>query len=283
MELLHKETLTVVAEIGAVHVGNLDRAKELVRLAASAGADVAKFQKRNPHESVPEHLKHKPHPNQSFAYGPTYLEHRLALEFNADQHRELKEFCEATGIEYSTSVWDMTSAKEMAALRPRILKVPSACNNNYALIDWLLDNHDGDIHISLGMTTAKERDAFTNRYLPAQHRLVVYHCTSCYPCSFDKLYLSEISSLCSVWPRVGFSNHGYGIAADVAALALGATYFERHFVDDRSFPHTDARSSLEVPGLMKLCRDLSNVAKSLRSKPEGLDEDEAIQRAKLRV
>ena len=84
------------------------------------------------------------------------------------------------------------------------------------------------------------------------------------------------------WGRVGFSNHGAGIASDIAALTLGATYFERHFIDDRTFPHTDASASLESQGLHKLSRDLKNISKAMTNKPDELWEEESLQRDKLR-
>ena len=80
------------------------------------------------------------------------------LEFNLEQHKELKKYCEQLGIIYSTSVWDIKSAREIASLNPQFIKIPSACNTNLEMIEWLCDNYDGDIHISTGMTTSKEID-----------------------------------------------------------------------------------------------------------------------------
>ena len=276
----------VVAEIGAVHLGQMERAKELASLAKLCGADYVKFQKRNPDESVPEAIKHKPHPNQIFAHGPTYLEHRKALEFSIEQHLELMSYCQGIGIQYSSSVWDMTSAKEIASLNPKFIKIPSACNQNFKMLEYLLNNYKGDIHISTGMTFDHEKTRIFDYIKPYPGRFVVYHCTSLYPCPFDKLYLLNIRGLLKLANEynfeVGFSNHGYGIAADIAAYVLGATFIERHFVDDRTVRHTDAAASLEPEGLRKLCRDLKNLAKAMEfSGPEPTAE-EMIERAKLR-
>lgn len=279
-------TPTVIAEIGCVHAGDIKRAKELITLAAKAGANYAKFQKRCPKESTPRSLWDQPHPNQKFAYGKTYLEHRIALEFTKEQHADLKTFCEQQNIGYSTSVWDLTSAKEIVDLNPTSIKIPSAQNHNIELLDFLYNNYKGQIHISLGMTTPKERKTLENYVWKyggdGVERTVIYHCTSAYPCPFENLYLNEIKELKKQFLNVGFSNHGYGIAADVAALAFGATWFERHFVDDRMFPHTDASASLEPEGLRKLVRDLNNVQKAFQNKPDRLDELETVQRNKLR-
>jgi len=274
----------IVAEIGCVHDGSLDRAKCLADLAKKSGADILKTQKRNPKESVKKELWDQPHENKLFARGDTYLEHRENLELNQQQHAELKSYCEKIGITYSTSVWDMTSAKEIIELNPTMIKIPSACNYNFKLIQYIIDNYTGELHVSTGMITRKEKqtlfDFLTNR---AKGKVVVYHCTSGYPVPFEQIYLKEISGLVENFEHVGFSNHGYGIAMEPAAYALGATYFERHFTDDRAGNFTDARNSLEPQGLAKLCRDLKALHKALHYKPEKLEEIELVQRRKLRA
>jgi len=251
--------VTLIAEIGCSHAGDMQRAKKLIKLAKNSGADVAKFQKRNPIECVPEEWHNKPHPNKKFAYGTTYLEHRMNLELSLDQHYELKKYCEKIGIIYSTSVWDITSANEIITLNPQFIKIPSACNQNYNLINNLHCNYQGYVHISTGMLSKQELDELINVLYPHKNRTVIYHCTSAYPCPFENLYIEEIKNLKIHFNSVGFSNHGYGIAADIAALAYGATYFERHFIDDRTFPHTDASASLESGGMARLSRDLKEI------------------------
>lgn len=275
----------VVAEIGACHVGSVDRAKSLIRLAKLAGANYVKLQKRNPIESVPKEWHNRPHPNKRFAYGDTYLDHRLALELSIDQHKELKDFCELIGIGYACSVWDLTSAGEIIGLSPDFIKIPSAFNNDLVLIQKLLDEYEGDIHISLGMSTKRERedlDQFLSYPANLRNRVVIYHCTSEYPCPFEHLYLLEIENL-KYFPAkaLGFSNHGYGISADIVAYTLGVTWIERHFIDDRTFRHTDACLSLEPDGLRRLCRDLKNIQKSISYK-EGLSPEELEQKNKFR-
>lgn len=280
----------VVAEIGCNHIGSMDRAKELIKLAKLCGADYAKFQKRNPDESTPEHLKGKPHPNENFSYGKTYLEHRQNLELSVEQHRELKEYCETVGIGYSSSVWDLTSAQEIMSLAPDFIKIGSASNSNFELISYLYEKHDGSIHISLGMSSKDEiQHLVKNVILKMPHaasRTVLYHCTSEYPCPFDRLFLLDIAYLSEKYKRdygfeIGFSNHGYGIAADIAGWVLGATWIERHFVDDRTIKHTDASASLEPDGLRRLCRDLKNINMAMLRKEE-ITTEEAKQREKLR-
>lgn len=276
----------MIAEIGAVHLGSMERARRLIHMAAACGVDYIKFQKRNPIESVPNELKNQPHPNSDFAYGSTYLEHRLTLELSIDQHAELKMLCEKEGSQYSCSVWDLTSATEIISINPHFIKIPSACNHNYSLMSYIFNNFQGDVHVSTGMSDKASTQQLLQFLARWPNRVVVYHCTSIYPCSFDKLNLLEIEELCAIKKigmRVGFSNHGYGIAADIAAYVLGAEYIERHFIDDRTIKHSDAAASLEPEGLRKLCRDLQNVQLALTYKNEQMYTEEYEQLNKLRV
>lgn len=273
-----------IAELGCVAIGDIERAKMLINLAKLCNVSCVKFQKRNPIESTPKSLWDVPHPNQMFSYGKTYLEHRINVEFSKEQHKVLKDYCENLGLIYSTSVWDVTSSKEIIELNPEFIKVPSAQNNNKEILDILINEYGGYIHISTGMSSKEDKESLYE-YLKHNNvldRVVIYHCTSEYPCSFEHLFLKEIVNLKKYYKHVGFSNHGYGIASDVAALTLGATYFERHFVDDRMFKHTDAAASLEPEGLRKLVRDLNNVSLALKFKGENITDQELVQKEKLR-
>lgn len=272
----------LIAELGCVHIGSIERAKHLCNMAIENGADVVKLQKRNPVESVPSSMANMPHPNPHFSYGKTYLEHRLNLELNIDDHAIIKDICLQNNVKYACSVWDITSAKEVIDLCPYFIKIPSACNINFNLIDYVLKNYNNEIHISLGMINREQKENIYNRY-GVFPNIVFYHCTSEYPCKFENLYLKEIDLIYKRFGCVGFSNHGYGIAADIAAIALGCSYIERHFIDDRTFRHTDAAASLEPSGLNRLKRDIVNVYKALNYKGDDLTEIEKVEAKKLRA
>jgi sialic acid synthase len=276
-------TFKIIAEIGCTHIGSLNRAKKLAKLAKQSGADVLKTQKRNPEESTKKELWTQPHPNTLYSYGDTYLDHRKNVELNIEEHKQLKQYCENIDIEYSTSVWDKTSAKEIITLQPSMIKIPSACNHKIDLINYIYNNYDGEIHISLGMLNKQEKEKLYRYLLNHKNRSVIYHCTSGYPVPFNKLYLKEIYLLQKIFPKVGFSNHGYGIAMEPVAYSEGAKYFERHFIDDRTFLHTDASCSLEPQGLSKLIRNLKAVSEALEYKPNKIDIIEQEQKNKLKT
>ncbi len=279
----------IIAEIGCNHKGDMKIAKELINMAKIFGnANAVKFQKRNNRELLTEEQYNAPHPNPINSYGETYGAHREFLEFDVDQHRELKNYCEEVGITYSTSVWETISAKEMASLEPDFIKIPSACNNNFEMLGWLCDNYLGEIHISTGMTTKDEIENLVG-FFDERGRgkdLVVYNCTSGYPVPFEDICLLDILKLGDKYgdkvKSIGFSGHHLGIAVDVAAFTLGAHIIERHFTLDRTWKGTDHAASLEPMGLRKLCRDLRATHKALTYKQKDILDIEKVQRDKLK-
>ena len=281
-------TPKVIAEIGCNHKGEIEIAKQLLRVAAESGVEVAKFQKRNNKELLTKEQYNAPHPNPINSYGDTYGAHREFLEFNVNQHKELKEYTESLDLIYSTSVWDTTSAKEIVTLNPELIKVPSACNNHFEMLKVLRDEYQGEVHISFGMTTKSEEEeivAFFEQTNQA-NRLVVYSCTSGYPIPFEDICMLEVVRIKEKFENrvraIGFSGHHLGIAVDVAAYTLGATWVERHFTLDRTWKGTDHSASLEPTGLRKLARDLKATHKALSYKQSEILAIEQVQRDKLK-
>ena len=278
-----------VAEVGCNHRGDMDIARELVVTAAQfCRADVVKFQKRCPPELLTQDEFNAPHPNPMHAYGETYGAHREFLEFDVDQHRQIQKWCSEFGIEYSSSVWDTTSAREITQLNPALIKIPSACNVHWEMLGYLCENYNGEIHLSFGMTTHAEEDEII-QFFESKGRaedLVVYSCTSGYPVAFEDICLLEIKRLKKKLDGkvkgIGFSGHHLGIAPDVASMVLGAEWIERHFTLDRTWKGTDHSASLEPDGMRKLARDLRTVNLALRNKNREVLEVERIQRDKLK-
>jgi N-acetylneuraminate synthase len=279
----------VIAEIGCNHKGDMKIAKEMISIAkAFCQADFVKFQKRNNKELLPADQYNAPHPVPSNSYGDTYGAHREYLEFSVDQHKELMEYCDETGIGYSTSVWDVTSAREMASLQPEFLKVPSASNLHFEMLGVLCDEFEGKIQLSLGMTTQKEEEEIVQFFEKKGRNkdLLLYACTSGYPVPAEQSALLEITRLKQKFGNrveaIGFSGHHLGIALDIAAYTLGAEWIERHYTLDRTWKGTDHAASLEPDGLRKLVRDLHVVADGLNYKSEELLPIEIETRRKLK-
>ncbi len=280
---------TVIAEIGCNHAGDLELAKRMIRVATEfCEVDVVKFQKRNPRELLTPEQFSAPHPNGMHSFGETYGAHREYLEFDLSQHLELMDTASKYGVTYATSVWDMTSAREIASIAPKLIKVPSATNLHFELLGFLCENYSGEIHLSLGMTTRKEEVSIID-FFRSHDRLgdvVLYACTSGYPVPFDQMAILEIERLTQTYGdevrEVGFSGHHLGIAVDVAAYTLGARVIERHFTLDRTSKGTDHAASLEPDGLRRLKRDLVAVSRAMTHRGDDLLPIELPQREKLK-
>ena len=279
----------VIAEAGCNHMGQMEIAHEMINTAAIfCKVDAIKFQKRCPKELLTPEQYNAPHPHPYNSYGPTYGAHREFLEFTVEQHAQLKKWCEEVGITYSTSVWDMTSAKEIASLEPKFIKIPSACNTHYEMLNWLCDNYKGEIQISFGMTTHEEEkkiiQLFENK--GRNKDLIIFNCTSGYPVPFKDVCLLEINRMRNLYEDrvkgIGFSGHHNGIAVDVAAYTLGANIVERHYTLNRTWKGTDHAASLEPDGIRRLARNLEAAYDALHYKTSEILPIEQVQRDKLK-
>lgn len=280
----------IIAEIGCNHKGDINLAKKLIKSAAICGADYAKFQKRS-NKYLLGSKYYDEHPQPYNSYGKTYGEHRDFLEFNISQHFDLYKFCLKNKIKYAVSVWEKISAEEIVNSKIKLdyIKIPSACNLDFELIEYLCLKFKGKIHLSLGMTTRIEIQNIFNFFKKKKRNkdLIFYICTSDYPVKFEDLCLLEIKYLQKLYLKninsIGFSGHHLGIAADISAYTLGSSIIERHFTLDRTWKGTDHAASLEPSGLSKLIRDLNHVYSALKYKNEPILESEKTSREKLKI
>ncbi len=287
--MVNYERPYVIAEIGCNHKGDMQIAKEMIETAAIfCKVNAVKFQKRCNKELLSEEQYNAPHPNPMNSYGSSYGLHREFLEFSIEQHEQLKKWCEEFNIVYASSVWDMTSAKEIAQLNPAFIKIPSACNNNFAMLEWLCDNYEGEIQLSFGMTTKDEEEEIVSLFerKGRSRDLILFNCTSGYPVPFKDVCLLEIPRMIKQFggrvKKIGFSGHHLGIAIDVAAYTLGASVIERHYTLDRTWKGTDHAASLEPDGVRKLVRNLNSTYETLFYKNEEILPIEKKQREKLK-
>ncbi len=279
----------IVAEIACNHMGNMDIAKEMIRVASSeCHITVVKFQKRCIRELLTEEQYNAPHPCPANSFGKSYGEHREVLEFSVDQHIELMECCKQHNVLYSASVWDLTSAVEIASLNPQYIKIPSASNTNYQMLEWLCRNYKGEIHVSVGMTTIQEEKEIIKLFtkLKRNKDLVLYACTSGYPVPYEEMCMLEIKRLKESYhgiiKMIGYSGHHIGCNLDVAAIALGAGIIERHFTLDKEWKGTDHKASLLPNEIKQLVDDVDMLHRALTYKNKRILPIEETQRRKLK-
>jgi len=271
----------IVAEIGINHNGNLDVAKNLIDIAQTAGCDFVKFQKRNPDICVPEEQKNKP---KSTPWGEmTYLEYKKKIEFGAEEYREIDRYCRERSMRWFASVWDLDSVEFMKQFpQPTgalIMKIPSAKITDLKLCSLARANSDF-LMISTGMSTEKEVERCINVCLPD----VVFHSNSSYPSPVEELNLNYIHHLRKKYGvTVGYSGHEFGLVTTYAAVALGATWVERHITHDRRAWGSDQDASIEPSGLHKLVRGVRDIEVALGSDgPRKVTKSELPKKKSLR-
>lgn len=279
----------VIAEIGCNHMGDVDLARRFIDVASTfCEVDHVKFQKRSIRDLLTPEEFTSPHPVPQNSYGSTYGEHREYLELSVEEHQSLMAYCVERDVVYSTSVWDVPSLRDIVAIGPAFIKIPSATNTNLELLDEACRTYGGKIHVSLGMTTRAEEaeiiDVF--RVNDRAGDLILYACTSGYPIQASDACLLEIPRLIGEYgdeiEAVGYSGHHLGISLDVVAYTLGAEYIERHFTLDRTWKGTDHAASLEPDGLRKVHRNLIQASEALQPRTTEILDIEKPQRTKLK-
>lgn len=271
----------IVAEAGLNHSGDMAIAHKLIDVAAKAGADAVKFQKRDPTACLTSAALEAPYTGRN-SFGPTYGAHRAALELSVEQWTELKRHAEGVDLFFLGSAFDVPSLLAIAPLVEAV-KIPSCDLIHRDLLGVALELHR-PIILSTGMATEAELDqAMDHLHLArTQRRLVLLHCVSGYPVENDDANLRRMEWLKRYAVPVGYSGHEKGIAISVVAVALGACLVERHFTLDRTMAGPDHAASLEPEGLRRLVRDIRKIEAALKPMREQPLECEMGSKKKLR-
>ena len=248
----------VVAEIGINANGDLDLVRQLITVAAEAGCEAVKVQKRT--VDVVYSAEELARPRES-VFGKTNGDLKRGLEFGQYEYVEIDKFCAKQGIMWSASPWDIGSVDFLEQFGVPFYKVASASLTDWRLLDRI--NATGrPVILSTGMSTIEEiRRAVAQL---TTRDLVLLHCTSTYPTPANEINLRAIPVFKDFWYLpIGFSSHETGTAASVAAVALGANVIERHITMDRNLWGSDQSASLEPDELRQMVRDIRTVEAAL--------------------
>jgi N-acetylneuraminate synthase len=249
----------VVAEIGINHNGDIDLAKRLITVAAAAGCDAVKFQKRTPIRCVPPNQRDIP---RETPWGIlSYLEYREKIEFGAEEYARVDAFCKNENLDWFVSCWDEESVAFMDRFDPPCYKIASASLTDDSLLRCLRERRKPLI-LSTGMSSLEEIDHAVETL--GTKDLLLMHSVSTYPAYYEELNLRVIPLLQERYGvPVGYSGHETGLPSSIVAVALGACMVERHITLDRALWGSDHAASLEPNGITRLVRDIRLVEKSM--------------------
>lgn len=248
----------VLAEIGINHNGDAQIARKLIDVAAFAGCEGVKFQKRTIEiVYTPEELAK---PRES-PFGETNGDLKRALEFGESEYAEIDEYSRHKPIAWTASCWDEASVDFIDKFNPPFYKIASASLTDDALLRHTRSKGK-PIVLSTGMSTTEQIDHAVD--VLGKEDLVLLHCCSAYPSQYADLNLRAIPALRQRYGvPIGYSGHETGIASSVAAATLGACIVERHITLDRSMWGSDQAASLEPNGIMRVVRDIRLVETAL--------------------
>jgi N-acetylneuraminate synthase len=267
----------VVAEIGINHNGDVKLAKQLIDVAADAGCNAVKFQKRTVDVvyTAAELAKVRESP-----FGTTNGELKRALEFGRDQYIEIDAHCRKRSMVWFASPWDEASVDFLESFDVPCHKVASASLTDDNLLRYIRATRK-PIIISTGMSTMAQIDHAVE--ILGKQDLVILHATSTYPANYDELNLRVIPTLARRFGvPVGYSGHETGIPSSVAAVALGAHMVERHLTLNRAMWGSDQAASLEPNGITRLVRDIRLIELSMGDGEKRLLDREVPIMEKLR-
>jgi N-acetylneuraminate synthase len=272
------EPVYIIAEIGINHNGDIEIAKQLMDVAVETGCDAVKFQKRTPEICVPEEQKSIP---RETPWGSmTYFEYKKRIEFEQREFEQIDAHAKKIGIDWFASPWDVPSVDFLEGFNVPCQKIASACLTDSELLTAVNKTKTTTI-LSTGMSSIEEIDRAVSllNHVP----LAIAQATSTYPAEASELNLRAIQTFAEKYKiPVGYSGHERGLQVTIAAVALGATFIERHITLDRSMWGTDHSASLEPEGLKKLVRDIRIIELALGDGKKKVYDSEIPIRAKLR-
>ena len=259
--------VTIIAEAGVNHNGDLAIARQLIDAAAEAGADFVKFQTFKADKMVSAVAQKAVYQQQSSAADESTQRTMLRkLELDAPTHRLLIEHANQRKIQFLSTPFDPESVDLLQALGISVFKIPSGEITNAPLIQKIGSLHHPVI-LSSGMATLGEIEDALQILLEAglsRDDITVLHCNTEYPTPMRDVNLNAMLTIAAALQvKVGYSDHTLGIEIPIAATALGATVIEKHFTLDRTMEGPDHRASLEPNELKTMVQSIRNVLVAL--------------------
>ena len=277
-----KRQTFIICEIGINHLGQLDIAKKLIKIAKEVGANAVKFQKRNIYKVYSkEYLKQPRNDDNPFGW-KTQEEQKLGLEFGEKEYDEIVNYCKKKNIDFMASAWDLDSVEFLKKYNLKYNKIASAMLTHTSLLEAVAKQRKYTF-ISTGMSTLEEIEKAVDIFKKYSCPYQLMHCNSSYPCPTEDLNLLCIDTLKRKFNcPVGYSGHSSGIMDAVIAVALGANAVEKHITLDRTLYGTDQSSSLEPQGLRKMIEYIEFTEEALGTGEKIVTDREKKIMAKLR-
>jgi len=259
-------SVLIIAEAGVNHNGDMQLARQLIDVAADAGADMVKFQTFNANRLATKQAPKANYQNKTTDQSESQHAMLKKLELTLDMHKELIAYCKERNIEFFSTGFDTQSLDLLVSLGIEQFKIPSGEITNLPYL-----RHIGvmgrPLILSTGMATLGEiEDAIDVLEKAGTDRsnITVLHCNTEYPTPMEDVNLLAMCSIRDAFGvQVGYSDHTAGIEVPVAAVALGATVIEKHITLDKTMPGPDHKASLEPDEFKVMVSAIRNIEQAL--------------------
>lgn len=256
----------IIAEAGVNHNGNLELARDLVVAAASAGADLIKFQSFDTGESISRSAPKADYQKKYTGSDESQFEMVRKLELSKSDHEFLIKECRRNNIGFFSTAFDQKSFDMLVDFGLDRVKIPSGELTNLPLLRYMA-RLGKPILLSTGMSNLGDIEAaieIIESVGTPRELITVLHCTTEYPTPMEEVNLRAMVSIKHAFGvRVGYSDHTPGIEVPIAAVALGASVIEKHFTLDRGLPGPDHKASLEPDELRAMVCSIRNIERAL--------------------
>lgn len=265
----------IIAEAGVNHNGSLEIAKKMVDAAGEAGADAIKFQTFKAENIVTKNALRAEYQVKNTGEDTSQYSMLKKLELSYDDFRELKAYCDDSGIEFLSTPFDVESIDFLQELGIRFLKIPSGEITNFPYLRKI-GQTGMPVIMSTGMSTLEEvGEAIRVLRGYGSNEISLLHCTTEYPAPLDSVNLRAMQAMAEAFNLpVGYSDHTSGIAVSVAAVAMGAVIIEKHFTLDRNMEGPDHKASLEPDELKAMVQSIRDVEMAMGTGEKGLSYSE---------
>ena len=268
----------IIAEAGVNHNGDINLAKQLIDVAAEAGADLVKFQTFLADDLVTQSAPKADYQIDATDKNESQLGMLRKLELSEEMHCKLMAYSQAKQIEFFSTGFDLKSIDMLIRLGQNKFKIPSGEITNIPLLRFV-GKQNKQVFISTGMSDMDEiAQALTilQEAGTPKEQITVLHCTSAYPAPYNEINLRAILSIKEYFGiSVGYSDHSSGIEVAIAAASLGACVIEKHFTLDKSLPGPDHKASLDPKQLKEMIVAIRNIELALGSPKKTTSPSEA--------
>lgn len=257
---------TIIAEAGVNHNGNIQLAKKLIDVASHCGVDYVKFQTFKAESLVSGHAEKADYQKKTTQADEGQYEMIKKLELDLNAHKELIKYCNAKGVRFISSPFDIDSIDLLYDLGVDLFKAGSGEITNYPYLQKLASK-GLPVILSTGMSNLSDVEQALEVLLTGglkRENITLLHANTEYPTPFEDVNLKAMLTLKEAFKvNVGYSDHTPGIEVPIAAVALGAVVVEKHFTLDKNMEGPDHKASLEPEELNEMVKAIRNIEKAL--------------------